>query len=212
MPKLLYFPLQGRAQAIRYMLKLKGIDFEDQRLTGAEWGPIKAAATYGANVQMPIYVKDDNTHMTQSMAILKSLAMEHGYMPTTAQEFYEAEWFLDTATDMLAKPGVVGALLNDDATEEQQQVAADAITGLMDKYNTRFSDDRAHVAGATLTYADFQCLATYTSVIDNAHVKHQKIKDATTAKKADCANLMRVVDAIKGQCQATVDALQPSSL
>ena len=29
MPKLLYFALQGRAQAIRYMLAAKGVDFED---------------------------------------------------------------------------------------------------------------------------------------------------------------------------------------
>ena len=48
MPKLIYFPVQGRAQAIRFMLAAKGVDFEDQRITGAEWGPMKEAGTYGA--------------------------------------------------------------------------------------------------------------------------------------------------------------------
>ena len=81
MPKLYYFQLQGRAQAIRYLLSAKNVAFEDCQITGVEWGPMKAAGTYGEGAQMPILVNDDGTFKTQSMAILKSLAMEHGYMP-----------------------------------------------------------------------------------------------------------------------------------
>ena len=47
MPKLIYFPVQGRAQAIRYLLASKNVQFEDARIDGATWGPIKAAKTYG---------------------------------------------------------------------------------------------------------------------------------------------------------------------
>ena len=62
MPKLVYFPLQGRAQASRYCLAHKGVEFEDVRLTYAEWGEAKAAGTYtavGGNI--PAFIEDDGT-------------------------------------------------------------------------------------------------------------------------------------------------------
>ena len=47
MPKLLYFQVQGRAQPIRFMLDVKGVAFEDVRMTFEEWGAVKQAGTYG---------------------------------------------------------------------------------------------------------------------------------------------------------------------
>ena len=48
MPKLVYFDLQGRAQAIRYLLKSHNHPFEDVRHSFPAWGEAKAAGTYGA--------------------------------------------------------------------------------------------------------------------------------------------------------------------
>ena len=61
MPKLLYFPLQGYAQSIRYMLGAKGVEFEDVRIPMEEWRTIKEAKTYG-DCQMPIWVTDDGKY------------------------------------------------------------------------------------------------------------------------------------------------------
>ena len=58
MSKVVYFGLQGRAQSIRYLLSYKQVAFEDVRLTFDEWGPIKAAGTYGANASLPVYVDE----------------------------------------------------------------------------------------------------------------------------------------------------------
>ena len=55
MPKLVYFDAQGRAQAIRYLLGYKGIEFEDIRLTFEEWPATKAAETWGAGNGLPVY-------------------------------------------------------------------------------------------------------------------------------------------------------------
>ena len=85
MPKVIYFNVQGRAQAIRFLLGAKGVAFEDVRMTGEEWGAAKAANTYGEGAQLPLYVRDDGSKMAQSMAILKALAFEHGYAPETVQ-------------------------------------------------------------------------------------------------------------------------------
>ena len=108
MPKLLYFNLQGRAQAIRYMLKHKGVEFEDERLTKEQWSALKEEGKYGGeSAQLPIWEVDENTHMNQSMSILKYLAHEHNCMPTTAQEMYEAEWYLAYTADAMTKPGMI---------------------------------------------------------------------------------------------------------
>ena len=64
MPKLIYFPVMGRAQAIRFLLDVKGVQFEDARITGAEWGPMKAAGTYGVGSQLPVWVADDGSYQT----------------------------------------------------------------------------------------------------------------------------------------------------
>ena len=119
MPKLLYFPVQGRAQAIRYMLGSKGVEFEDKHVEGPEWGPMKAAGTYGEGAKLPVWVLDDGTYFTQSMAILKMLAMEHGYAPTTARAVYEVEWWQMQFSDMV--DGKILAIMKDDATEEERQ-------------------------------------------------------------------------------------------
>ena len=58
MPKLVYFPVMGRAQAIRFMLASRGVAFEDERISFEEWGARKAAGTYGTS-QLPVWV-DDN--------------------------------------------------------------------------------------------------------------------------------------------------------
>ena len=114
MPKLIYFPVQGRAQMIRFLLDAKGIQFEDQHVTGPQWQEIKAAGTYG-NCQTPIYVRDDGTFMTQSNAIMKSLAMEHGYAPQNPQVMYEAEWFHGMIVDVIEQPARFG-MLRDEPT------------------------------------------------------------------------------------------------
>ena len=92
MPKLIYFHLQGRGQAIRFLLNSKGVQFEDERISFEEWGAAKAAKTHG-EMLLPIWVRDDGVKINESVAILKMLAMEHGYACENASVMYETEWF-----------------------------------------------------------------------------------------------------------------------
>ena len=161
MPKLLYFPVQGRAQAIRFMCDVKGVAFEDVRMSGVEWGPIKAAATHGEGVQMPIWVTDDGKSYGQSMAILKMMAFEHGYMPETAMQEYEAEWVYATMVDICEKPEIY-ALLKEDADEAAQQACIDILTKFYKRCDAQWNDGRAHIAGDKITHADFAMLARHT--------------------------------------------------
>ena len=211
MPKLIYFPVQGRAQAIRFMLAAKGVEFEDQRITGAEWGPMKAAGTYGAGSQMPIFVQDDGTYFTQSMAILKMLAFEHGYMPTTAKCHYEVAWMEGVSVDIIEKPERY-ALMKDDADDAARQTCIELLEKFITKLDEHFADGRAHVGGNQMTYGDFALLAIVTSHYENAHGKHADIKAACSAKVQSCANVMRVLAPMRELCAATIAAIPASSI
>ena len=165
MPKLLYFNLQGRAQAIRYLLASKGVAFEDQRLTFEEWPAVKTSGTYGEGPQMPLWVQDDGKYFMQSRAILKMLAFEHGYMPENAQQEYEAEWYLSTVVDCIEmKRDALFVLFNDAPTEEQVQTCIDAMKIFIDKVEAHYADGRAHAVGDKITYVDFMLLAGMTSM------------------------------------------------
>ena len=208
MPKLLYLPLQGRAQAIRYMLNAKGVHFDDERLSFEEWGAIKAAGTYGTS-QLPIWVGDDGKWYNQSVAILRMLAAEHGYAPTTASAIFESEWFLATTVDTLEKPERM-AFMKDDATEEAKQAAITCFTNFLERCNAHWADGRTHVAGNDVTEADFALLSLITGQIENPHSKHADIREATIAKLAQCEHVVRVVQPMRDLCAAQIASLQPA--
>ena len=77
-PKLVYFNIQARAQAIRYLLTDCNVDFEDIRLTSEEWAEAKAAGTYTApGGSLPSYIEPNGEQKNQSVAILHYLAKKH---------------------------------------------------------------------------------------------------------------------------------------
>ena len=176
MPKLIYFDLQGRAQAIRYLLAYKGVQFEDVRMSFEEWGAAKAAGTYGEGVQLPLYVDDAGMQFSQSKAILEYLALEHNVTPANNKEAYEVMWAGETRVDHDKPEGMAG-LFQENAPAEVIDVCVENMNKLMTKYNTRWADGRAHVAGATLTAADFGLLTAYTSIIANPNLRNPVVSE-----------------------------------
>ena len=207
MPKLVYFGIRGRAQSIRLMLHAKGVEFEDERLTFEQWGPIKAAGTYGEGVQMPVYINDDGKIHHQSMAILKMLAHEHGYMPETASQQYEADWFYATIVDTAENKPEFYAMIKDDADEEAQDKAIAIIRNFTQKVDAHLADGRAHVAGDKITHADFELLSRTVQVVENPGLKHQRIKDAMVQIKAEATNIMRVLEPMRELCASGLAAM-----
>merc|ERR1712166_185766 len=71
-PKLYYFDLYGRAEKIRMAFALAGVEFEDNRLTGASWAELKGSGKLEFG-QMPMLELDDGTRLCQGAAILNYL-------------------------------------------------------------------------------------------------------------------------------------------
>ena len=117
MPKLVYFNIQGRGQAIRFLLAHVGIEFEDYRITGEEWKEAKADNRYNST-GLPVYIDDEGKAVNQQQCILQSLAMKHGLGAQSAEQTYEMFWFYETGKDHDGVENAGKALFMADCTEE----------------------------------------------------------------------------------------------
>jgi len=72
--KLVYFPVKGRAQALRYMCLDNDIALEEQVVQMGDWAPLKASTPLG---QLPVF-HDGKLEIGQSNAILRYVARKHG--------------------------------------------------------------------------------------------------------------------------------------
>ena len=81
--EIIYFDGPGRAEAIRVMLHVAGIEFKDTRIAGKDWPEYKPETPLGS---MPI-LKVDDTEYVQSLVsfILKKEKRERGLLWGTIQ-------------------------------------------------------------------------------------------------------------------------------
>jgi len=166
-PTLVYFPMQGRAQMARYAATYFGVDFEDKRITGEEWGAAKAAGTYGAGNQLPVLIKKDGTILNQSEAILDFVCHGKDHQPKTPMEAYWLTWYRSTLADYGNKDGFRTAIFKQDASDEEIATSVALHKEVVDKIDNIFSDGRSRVCGENITAADFQLLTTWTSTYAN---------------------------------------------
>ncbi|GMT14658.1 hypothetical protein PFISCL1PPCAC_5955, partial [Pristionchus fissidentatus] len=80
--RLVYFDKRGRAEAIRQLFVVAGVEFIDDRLTDSEW---KAAKSRTPFQQLPI-LDVDGILLGQTHAIIRSLARKFGYAGQNATE------------------------------------------------------------------------------------------------------------------------------
>lgn len=72
--KLTYFDARGRAETVRLVLAYAGVEYEDKRVTGEEFGALKPSLAYG---QLPVMTVDGK-ELAQSITMARYLAKEHG--------------------------------------------------------------------------------------------------------------------------------------
>ena len=140
--KLVYFGIQGRGQACRFLLTNRGVDFEDYRITGEEWKEAKAEGRWNGTGGLPVLVEEDGTVRNQQHAILQYLAVKHGLGPQSAEQTYEMQWFYETDKDHGNVENAGKALFMADCTEEFLTIAVDNKAKLFDKWEARWADGR----------------------------------------------------------------------
>ena len=155
---------------------------------------------------LPSFVEDDGTKRNQQMAIMQYLAMKHGVVPQTADEMYEMNWYFETLKDH-EKREQAPAIFTPGADQEILDAFVETWSGVYDLFEARWSDGRTHVAGNSITVADYYALATFTSITTNPNLRNPSLSQRMTAKVESCPNVMRVITSIKNELQGAVDSL-----
>ena len=96
-----------------------GVDYEDKRIAGEEWGAAKAAGTYGAGNQLPVLIKKDGSILNQSEAILDFICHGKDHQPKTPMETYWLTWFRSMSADYGKKEGFGTPNFKENATDEE---------------------------------------------------------------------------------------------
>jgi prostaglandin-H2 D-isomerase / glutathione transferase len=102
-PKLIYFDAPvSRGEECRLALHLAGVDFEDVRLSNAEWTAMKEQTPYGG---LPVLELPGRAPLAQSNALLVMIGRMHGLHPTDDYEAARHEAMMQHVEDLR---GVVG--------------------------------------------------------------------------------------------------------
>ena len=73
-----YFGVYARAEPIRMLLTIAGVEFNDHRITMETWGALKHTFPNG---QVPALVTPEGKTLNQSQAIVRFLGRKYGYYP-----------------------------------------------------------------------------------------------------------------------------------
>mmetsp|Transcript_825 Transcript_825/g.1247 ORF Transcript_825/g.1247 Transcript_825/m.1247 type:complete len:118 (+) Transcript_825:232-585(+) len=116
------------------------------------------------------------------------LAFEHGYMPETAQQVYETEWFYSTHVDHFEhKERTV--VFNPGKTDEEIQAFIERFGVLIRKLDAHWADGRTYVGGEKMTHADFVLLNLIVGWYDNPNGLYDACKEATQKMLQECPNV-----------------------
>eukprot|EP00441_Pelagodinium_beii_P020713 CAMPEP_0197655662 /NCGR_PEP_ID=MMETSP1338-20131121/39584_1 /TAXON_ID=43686 ORGANISM="Pelagodinium beii, Strain RCC1491" /NCGR_SAMPLE_ID=MMETSP1338 /ASSEMBLY_ACC=CAM_ASM_000754 /LENGTH=316 /DNA_ID=CAMNT_0043231349 /DNA_START=39 /DNA_END=989 /DNA_ORIENTATION=+ len=121
--KLNYFGITALGEPIRATFKLAGIPFENEPMTGEQWGELKKTLPEGS--QMPILhaTKGDSTEMMfQSRAILRYVGSIGSYKgvrlyPTNVKERYYCDEVIEMVEDV--RPHMVPTFAIEDQAEKE---------------------------------------------------------------------------------------------
>ena len=128
MYKLYYFNLYGRAEPIRILLNHAKIPFEDFRFGFPDWPALKGKFEFGQVPALEITDAEGKvTQYTQTVSILRYLAIRHGYYPTdNAEQAWEIDSALDSVSDLVN--GLVKIIWENDP-EKKLKNATEFFTG-----------------------------------------------------------------------------------
>lgn len=99
MPKLFYFPVRGRGEAIRLICADNGVQLEEESLTWETWPAMKPKTIFG---QLPVLI-DGDLELAQSYAIIRHFARKLGLYGSNDTEATLIDMINDGQEDLRIK-------------------------------------------------------------------------------------------------------------
>eukprot|EP01089_Gocevia_fonbrunei_P011683 TRINITY_DN2539_c0_g1_i1.p1 TRINITY_DN2539_c0_g1~~TRINITY_DN2539_c0_g1_i1.p1 ORF type:complete len:225 (-),score=58.98 TRINITY_DN2539_c0_g1_i1:77-724(-) len=155
--KLTYFDIDGRAEYIRIAFFIGGIEFEDHRISHADWPNLKSSTVWGT---LPILEIAGQGTLGQSGAILRYVGKLTNLYPTNEWDAARADDVYD-GIDHIMLP--LGRTIHEKDSEKKKQtreelVSADGdLTKWFQNLEKKLSESKgAFAIGSELTTADLK--------------------------------------------------------
>ncbi|ODN01723.1 Glutathione S-transferase 3 [Orchesella cincta] len=97
--KLTYFNIRGLAEPIRWMFRLRNVDFEDERINLDQWPEERQRFTKQVG-QLPILLIDDKIELTQVHTVMRYVARELGFNGESELEEARADEAVELVYDL----------------------------------------------------------------------------------------------------------------
>lgn len=145
-PKLTYFDAPAsRGEECRLALHLAGVDFEDNRIKGADWPALKPSTPYGA---LPTFELPGHPVLAQTNAILVLIGRRHGLHPKDDFEAARHEAMMQHVEDLRSQINPTMRMNDADKLAARQALAADYIPKWADYAERQLTSEGPFFAGA----------------------------------------------------------------
>ena len=171
--KVYYFDGYGRAEAIRFLLKYLDAEFEDHRLTGEEFGKLKAEGKFEFG-QVPALEWDGKMY-SQTNSILRAIGSNNGLYPAVTDPV--TMWKIDSLIDAQEDIGNQFWKSSNTGDEETKKKALETFFGqTLPQYFGRLekrlkeNTSQKYIVGDKITIADFAIASVaYTRIFNEAN-------------------------------------------
>lgn len=119
--KLTYFDFHGRGEPARLAMFMGGIEFEDRRISFADWPAVKAEMPFHA---VPVLEVDGKT-LTQSNAINRYVGKLAGLYPSDPWQAALCDEVMDAVEDIVNEVGATFTIENEEEKRAARQALAD---------------------------------------------------------------------------------------
>ncbi|XP_069834893.1 glutathione S-transferase P 2-like [Dendropsophus ebraccatus] len=162
---LTYFPIRGRAEAIRLLLADQGASWTDDEVGMEDWAAgvrdLKKNAVFG---QIPRFL-DGNFELYQSNTILRYLGRKYGISGHNEQEIAVIEMINDGVED-LRMNYYKFIFVDNEANKEKFLAELETQLGYFEKILSKNSNGTKFLVGDKVTYADYNLLDTLQCYLD----------------------------------------------
>jgi len=197
--KLIYFPVRGRAEPIRYILAQSGGKYEDVRVAKENWPQLKPTTPMG---QVPV-LEVDGQQICQSMAIARYLAKKFGLVPVNELDAARADMFVDGVSDLFPhiRPVFMAIMAGDEGkkTEAWNTFKTEQLPPFLEKYEAFLKKNgTGFLVGDKLSWADIvvaEILNRFVTIFDKPTLLsgHQNLIDLMN-KVHELPNIKKYVD------------------
>ena len=170
--KLTYFNGRGRAEVSRLIFAQAGVEYEDKRISGEEWGQLKSQTPFGA---LPL-LEVDGKVLAGSVVIARFLAERYGLAGSSDVENAEIAGIADSIQDLDTEI-ITWMMEKDEArkAELKKKLDEELVPKHMSNLEKRVTAE-GWLYGSKVTYADLLFHAFSSRLPDDVLPKYPGLK------------------------------------